>query len=159
MFSKELLLKQEEVAVLKRFDMDDAFMLAQRVLELAGDDASKISVSIYKGIREVFFLAGNETTYENEYWIHRKRNVVNHHEHSSMLVRLNYDGDEEKYYRLNALKPSEYAIHGGGFPIRVEGTGFVGVVTISGLAMEDDHMLCVNALNMLKSEQEEFVSI
>lgn len=36
----------------------------------------------------------------------------------------------------------EYAIHGGGYPIRVRGVdGLVAVVVVSGLKQEDDHQV------------------
>lgn len=36
----------------------------------------------------------------------------------------------------------EYAIHGGGYPIRVRGVeGIVAVVVVSGLKQEDDHQV------------------
>ncbi len=44
------------------------------------------------------------------------------------------------------LPLQEYAAHGGAFPVRVEGVGIVGVVTVSGLAQGDDHALVTEAL-------------
>ncbi|MDF2808182.1 MAG: hypothetical protein K0S43_3128, partial [Cellulosimicrobium sp.] len=38
------------------------------------------------------------------------------------------------------------AAHGGAFPVRVDGVGIVGVVTVSGLAQGDDHALVTEAL-------------
>ena len=44
------------------------------------------------------------------------------------------------------LPLQEFAAHGGAFPVRVEGVGIVGVVTVSGLAQGDDHALVTEAL-------------
>ncbi|HBY06457.1 MAG TPA: hypothetical protein DEH22_01190, partial [Chloroflexi bacterium] len=41
---------------------------------------------------------------------------------------------------------SEYAPHGGCFPIIIKGTGLVGTITVSGLAQEDDHRLVVETI-------------
>lgn len=42
----------------------------------------------------------------------------------------------------------EYAIHGGGFPVRVKGVGgVVGVVVVSGLKQEDDHQVVVEVVD------------
>ncbi|EOR27008.1 hypothetical protein A499_00675 [Niallia nealsonii AAU1] len=155
MFTKLEVMEHEKEAQLITFNIDDSFLLAQRVIELAGEDASKICISIYKGKRELFFLAGKNTSYENECWIRRKRNVVYHHEKSSMLIRLEYNENEEEYYQTNGLNREEYALAGGGFPVRVMGNGYEGCLTVSGLTMEEDHMLCVNAIKMLRQEQEE----
>ena len=51
----------------------------------------------------------------------------------------------------SALKPTlltfpEYAPHGGGFPLIVEGAGPVGVVIVSGLPQLEDHALVVECL-------------
>jgi uncharacterized protein (UPF0303 family) len=41
----------------------------------------------------------------------------------------------------------EFAIHGGGFPVRVKGVdGIVGVIVVSGLKQEDDHQVIVEVL-------------
>lgn len=49
----------------------------------------------------------------------------------------------------------EYAIHGGGFPIRVRGVeGIVAVVVVSGLKQEDDHEVVVETVRELVAAQE-----
>ena len=43
----------------------------------------------------------------------------------------------------------EYAIHGGGVPVRVKGVeGVVAVIVVSGLKQEEDHMVVIEALQM-----------
>ena len=49
---------------------------------------------------------------------------------------------QEKY----ALPATDYASHGGAFPIALAGTGVIGAVTVSGLAQRDDHELVVETL-------------
>lgn len=61
---------------------------------------------------------------------------------------------EGAFVRKFALKSScgggaadEYAIHGGGFPVRVKGVdGVVAVVVVSGLKQEDDHQVVVEVV-------------
>lgn len=41
----------------------------------------------------------------------------------------------------------QYAVHGGGFPIRVRGTeGVVGVIAVSGLRQDLDHLVIYEVL-------------
>lgn len=48
-------------------------------------------------------------------------------------------------------RAGQYAIHGGGVPVRVEGVeGVVGVIVVSGLKQHEDHQVVIEAL-------EEFV--
>lgn len=42
----------------------------------------------------------------------------------------------------------DYAIHGGGFPVRVDSVeGVIGVIVVSGLKQEDDHQVIVEVVN------------
>lgn len=47
----------------------------------------------------------------------------------------------------HGLTLAEYALHGGGFPIVLRGTGYVGSVIASGLAQREDHAMVVAALS------------
>jgi uncharacterized protein (UPF0303 family) len=48
----------------------------------------------------------------------------------------------------------EYAIHGGGYPVRVRGVeGIVAVVVVSGLKQEDDHAVVAETVKELVTAQ------
>jgi uncharacterized protein (UPF0303 family) len=52
------------------------------------------------------------------------------------------------------ISESEYAPHGGCFPVIVKGTGMVGTITVSGLPQEEDHRLVVQGIrNYLMREK------
>lgn len=96
---------------------------------------------------------------DNDEWVRRKRNAVLRWGLSSWGLRRKIIGShnsaeslEEYFARKFALKssngiPEDYAIHGGGFPIRVKGVdGIVGVIVVSGLKQEHDHQVIVEVL-------------
>ena len=60
-----------------------------------------------------------------------------------------FKGDEKAFAAKYGLgeKAGEFAIHGGGVPVRVEGVeGVVAVVVVSGLSQSEDHQVVVESL-------------
>ena len=68
------------------------------------------------------------------------------HERSSLRVGEQFRVDGGSFDADARLDPSEYAAHGGAFPLLVRGTGCVGTVAVSGLPQLEDHRLIVAAL-------------
>lgn len=70
-----------------------------------------------------------------------------------------FDGDEMTFAAKFGLgnTAGDYAIHGGGWPVRVRGVeGVVAVVVVSGLRQEQDHGIIVQtASEMLEELREE----
>ena len=62
-------------------------------------------------------------------------------------------GSVEELFKFKYMlgdSAGSYAVHGGGVPVRVRGVeGVVGVVVVSGLKQEEDHMVVVEALEEL----------
>lgn len=141
---------QEVAAELPSFSVDDAHWLGRRIVELAGDRAADVTVNVRHGRRRVFLQAGADTVLDNESWVRRKSNVVELLGMASLRANREWNGDEEAFYANKAVARSEYAIHGGAFPIRVRGVGPVGVATCSGLVSEADHTLVLRAILDLK---------
>ncbi|MDQ3007590.1 MAG: heme-binding protein, partial [Chloroflexota bacterium] len=52
------------------------------------------------------------------------------------------------------VSESEYAPHGGCFPVIVKGTGMVGTITVSGLSQEEDHKLVVQAIRDYLAQEQ-----
>ena len=75
---------------------------------------------------------------------------------SSWYMARRFQGDENRFAEKYALGPDqrgEYAIHGGGVPVRVEGVeGVVAVVVVSGLSQEEDHQVVVEGLEDCRAE-------
>lgn len=60
-----------------------------------------------------------------------------------------FKGDEMAFASKFALgaEAGEYAIHGGGWPVRVQGVeGVVAVIVVSGLKQEQDHGVIVQVV-------------
>lgn len=60
-----------------------------------------------------------------------------------------FGGDEPAFAAKYGLGPSagEYAIHGGGWPVRVKGVeGIVAVIVVSGLKQDQDHQMVVQTV-------------
>lgn len=82
-------------------------------------------------------------------WIARKTATVLRFGCSTWFMHNKFQGDEEAFKAKYGLgeKATEYAIHGGGVPVRVRGVeGVVGVVVVSGLKQEEDHAVVVEVL-------------
>lgn len=95
-------------------------------------------------------MTGGGTTPDNEIWASRKRNAVLRFGCSTWLLGRKFGGDEEKFRKVFAMSEAqggEYAIHGGGVPIRVKGVeGVVAIVIVSGLKQSEDHGVIVDVI-------------
>jgi len=143
------------------FSADHAWFICsglREILHRFGQHAV-ISISLSSG-KVLAHTATNGTIPDNDVWVSRKRKTVLRWGHSTWYMRQKLKGDErlfrEKYAVGGADGVGEYAIHGGGFPIRVKGVeGVVAVVVVSGLKQEQDHMVIVEVLRAaLKDEVE-----
>lgn len=152
--------KHEAELHLSHLDNDTAFELGSLIRssflaeQNAATDGIVISISLFSGHTLFACAVGNPRKLgpDNWDWVKRKANTVKRFGLSSFLVgrtRL-LKGKE-----LDGLG-ADYAAHGGGFPIHVEGckAGPVGVVVVSGLKQEDDHYLIVNALDAFRRKSQ-----
>lgn len=140
---------QEQQLQFQHFDADSAWALGSRLRALAIARSHKVVIDIRRlgsPHQQLFYCALPGTTPDNGRWVERKSNVVARFHRSSYAIGLALaEADttlEEKY----ALPATEYATHGGAFPISVTGAGVVGCVTVSGLPQRLDHELVVEAL-------------
>lgn len=108
-----------------------------------GSRVSLISIASAAGPTLYQSVTGAGALPDHETWVRRKRATVLRWGMSSYLMGRKYGGDEDAFAARAGLGPEtarEYAIHGGGVPIRVQGVeGVVAVVVVSGLKQEEDH--------------------
>ncbi len=79
-------------------------------------------------------------------WIRRKRNTVHQFARSTYAVGRKLELEGSTLAARHALAEADFASHGGGFPLWIEGTGPVGSVIFSGLPQREDHNIVVDAL-------------
>jgi len=137
---------EERELVLRSFTHDDAWRLGCLLVGLADERDLPVTIDVRKGSQQVFHAAREGTTPDNDTWVERKVRVVQRFGASSYLVGLRARAKGTTFNDQHQLPLQEYAAHGGAFPVRVEGVGLVGVVTVSGLAQGDDHALVTEAI-------------
>ena len=131
--------RQEERLQFRAFDEATAWQLGSRMRDQAAAQKLPFVIDIRIGIRPLFYTALPGSTPENPDWVRRKINTVYRFEASSYRTTLEYKHNGKSFDVSRGLEPLQYAPAGGGFPIRIIGTGVVGAVTVSGVPQRDDH--------------------
>ena len=140
---------QERELQLPRLDFDLAWELGVRLRSLAAERGLGVVIDVRRFGQPLFYTALAGTTPDNVEWVRRKSNVVARFHRSSYAVGLRLKLKNETLEGQQGLAVTDYATHGGSFPLTVEGAGVVGSVTVSGLPQRADHELVVEALCML----------
>jgi uncharacterized protein (UPF0303 family) len=143
---------QEKLLVFESFDENTAWKLGNILRAKAEEDGQSVAIDIRLGEDCLFFTAMKGTTPENADWARRKRNLVNALQRSSYALGL-----ARKEGEAVPHDDADHAAHGGCFPIRVAGVGFIGTATVSGLPQREDHILVVEGIaDLLNIELGEY---
>lgn len=137
--------RQERELQLTHMDEQVAWELGSRIRTIAKERGLSIVIDVRRFGQPLFYSALKGTTPDNVSWVHRKGNVVARFHRSSYGVGLNLTMKDTSL-EARGLPASEYASHGGSFPLTVKGAGIVGSVTVSGLPQRADHELVVEGL-------------
>ncbi len=140
------ILAQEKALVFPRFDTDRAWQLGAWLHEVAKARGAALAIDVRTFGQPLFFSALEGATPDNVDWARRKGNVVAHFRRSSYAIGLRMQQAGATLVDKHGLPASEYASHGGAFPLTVAGAGVIGSVTVSGLPQRADHELVVEAL-------------
>lgn len=138
--------EQEERLQFAHFSRADALKLGLKLHENAKKQPAPVAIEITVNGLVVFRYFPDGALPDSELWLARKRNSVALMEMSSLyfLAWLEQNGET---LESRKLPPNEYAAGGGGFPIRVRGTGVIGSICVSGLPDHmEDHRLVVETL-------------
>ena len=145
--------KQQELDL--RFDSfsnDDAFELGKHFVQKIKDDGIEMAVQIKKvNGNTLFSYFSDGTNLMNENWMKRKFKTVLMNERSSYLMwAFNEMGgrgqDLIKDVEILGIDPKEYALCGGGFPVKLKTGEMVAVILASNLPHEKDHKFIVEGL-------------
>ncbi|HZY67200.1 MAG TPA: heme-degrading domain-containing protein [Devosia sp.] len=141
-----IIIEQESKLVFDRFDEDTAFTIGSTIRD-AGKAAGKgLVAGVFLWDRTLFYGATAGSTSSNRSWAERKVQLVRLMFKSSYRVVVER-GDKPRLLEPGwGLEPSQYAIAGGAFPIRVDGVGVIGAVAVSGLPERDDHEYARSAI-------------
>jgi uncharacterized protein (UPF0303 family) len=124
----------------------DALWIGRWLLASAESRDLACAIEVWRGQRLIFRAARAGTNGHNDVYLAGKRRVVEHFGHSSFYERRRHEVNGSSFEAATSFRFPEFAPHGGGVPLIVRGTGPVGVALVSGLPMEADHALVVEAL-------------
>ena len=142
----EQLLQEEQELQFAKFNEEDAWKLGSQLVDLARSRNLPVTIDITRGTHQLFHAALRGTSPDNDEWVKRKVRLVYRFGHSSFYVGQVLKSKGKTLEQSYLVSESDYAPHGGCFPIIVKNTGIVGTVTVSGLPQEEDHKLVVEAI-------------
>ncbi|CAN6658591.1 hypothetical protein TRVA0_030S01838 [Trichomonascus vanleenenianus] len=140
--------EHEKECILPKFDANVAWELGSLIRQRAQSYDKAVAISIMLTGGQVYFHALSKpgTNVDNQKWIERKQRTVLRFNTSSLYMGC-------KMWQLNrtiqdfAVTEQEYAFHGGGFPIRVQNVdSLIGVIVVSGLRQDEDHLIIVDSI-------------
>ena len=137
---------QERALVFESFSAETAWKLGSKLREEAIKRGAAMTFEIQMAGRTLFLVSTDGAPAGQMDWIRRKRNVIQRFGKSSYAVGLELEKSGKTIEERHGLSLTDYAMHGGAFPLTLRGTGYVGSVIASGLAQRDDHNIVVDAL-------------
>ena len=144
---------QERRLVLPSLEENDAIDIGLRLLRMATDRDLAVTIEVRRAGRVVFRAARTGTNAHNDMYVAGKAKVVERFGHATLFERLRHEEAGTTFAEATSLAFPEYAPHGGGVPLIVEGTGPVGVALVSGLPQQDDHALIIECLEAYLAER------
>ena len=137
---------QERLLQFASFSPDTAWAVGSHLRADALARQAAMTFEIQVAGRTVFLTTTGNAAPGQVDWIRRKRNVVMRFGRSTYAVGLQLAQEGKTIEERHGLTLADYAMHGGGFPIALTGTGLIGSVIASGLHQRVDHGMVVDAL-------------
>jgi len=150
----EKLLREEEDLQFTSFNEDTAWQIGSQFVNVAKNENLPITIDITRGVQQLFHASRPGASADNDEWIKRKIRLVTRLGHSSFYMGQYLKSCGKSIEEMYLLPESEYAPHGGCFPIIIKGSGVIGTIAVSGLAQEDDHKLVVQIIRAYLNQNE-----
>ena len=148
------LLQEEQELQFTRFNETTAWQIGTQMVERAMRENLPITIDITRGQHQLFHASMPGTALDNDEWVKRKVRLVNRFGHSSFYMGQILKSKGKRIEESYLIPESEYAAHGGCFPIIVKGTGMAGTVTVSGLPQEEDHKFVVESIRSFLAKEK-----
>jgi uncharacterized protein (UPF0303 family) len=142
---KQLLQEEQELQFTK-FNEATAWQIGSQLVEQSNGKNLPVTIDITRGSHQLFHASLCGTSPDNDEWIKRKVRLVYRFGHSSFYIGQLLKSKGKRIEEAYLLPESDYAPHGGCFPVIIRDTGVIGTITVSGLHQEDDHKLVVRAI-------------
>lgn len=141
-----ILREQEAELQFSKFSNETALELGLALLEAARSIGKAVTIDITRNGQQIFHYAMNGTSADNDSWVRRKSNTVQRFGRSSYAMGIALKNAGQSIEQKYLLPESEYAAHGGSFPLIIRNVGVIGTITVSGLPQAEDHELVVSTL-------------
>lgn len=141
-----IIAEQERLLVFPRFDGNDAWRVAAILRDLASASGEAVALEIQIAGHVLIRHAMPGVLPVTSDWIRRKGNVALRFHRASYSVGLALAAESIDIHTKYGLSEADFAAHGGAIPLRIAGTGVVGVAVVSALPQRRDHSLMAAAL-------------
>ncbi|TCW87066.1 heme-degrading domain-containing protein [Burkholderia sp. SRS-46] len=137
--------EQASHTLLPCFNADAARRLGDIAVNLASRRGLPIAVSVVSARVPLFYCALDGSDAGDSETIRRRQNTVFRFGKSSLEVGASF-ARSGRSLQAEGLSGDDYALDGGGVPLRVAHAGLVGAMTIAGLDSLRNHALVVESL-------------
>ena len=149
------LLQEEAELQFSCFNEDTAWEIGSQLVARAVRENLPITIDVTRAGHQLFHASRPGTAPDNDEWVKRKVRLVMRVGHSSFYIGQWLKSEGKRIEEALLLPESDYAPHGGCFPVIVKGTGLVGTITVSGLPQEEDHRLVVETIRAYLTQHTE----
>jgi len=150
----EQLLQEENELQFAGFNEATAWQIGSQLVERAQREGLPIAIDITRNNHQLFHASLRGASADNDEWIKRKVRLVYRFAHSSFYMGQLLKSKGKRIEESYLIPESEYAPHGGCFPVIVKNTGMIGTITVSGLPQEEDHRLVVQAIRDYLAQEQ-----